>query len=271
MFVLRLDEFSQLTYGLYMFLTQFCGLIKFICFYWRNVEFRQFIHRVNSFVVKNDFEEALIARRIEFFFKVTVFYYIMAMIAIHTTELMAIFSETVQLPFSAWYPWLNWQNDVRDYWLAILYQYVAVTSASLLIITIDVYFSFLIFVVSIQLEIIGHRLQQIGSAVQQMNSIRMCDAQQLNRGETKQLTKCLELYIEAVDLKVNVEDCFSLPFFFQITASGIVISSIVNEVAQVNERIFYLLIRIINEYLEFNSNKRAPIWQCHTHLPPSLY
>lgn len=225
-YLLKLDNKKDLTYGLYMFLTQLCGLIKFLCFLYKNIEFQQLIKRSKVFQLETEFEERLIEKRIGFFFKIAVFYYIMAMIAIHTTELMAICAETVKLPFSAWYPFLDWEHNARDYWVAVAYQHVSITSASLLIITIDVLFSLLLFVVSIELELIGLRMSQIGYIADD-NAI--CWAQQFEIFKNN-----INLHRKAVEFKCALEKCFDLPFFIQIVASGIVISSIINEVAHVN-------------------------------------
>lgn len=240
MFLWRLDNYEELSYGLYMFLTQFCGLIKVLCFQLRNSELRQFFERIKMFQVHGDFEEKLVTHRSRFFDRVSALYYTMAITALHITILMAIFSETARLPFSSWYPMLDWQNDAQHYWIAIAYQYVAIISACFLIQTVDAYFNFSLFVVSIQLEIIGHRLRAIGSTIKNLNCVKMCEMQQSECEETQRLVECVKLHIEVVDFKEKIENCFNIPFFFQAIASSIVISSIVNEMIQVNQNMYLL-------------------------------
>lgn len=214
-----------------MFLTQFCGLIKFLCFLVNNGNFQKLFQRCKEFQLESRYEEKLVERRIRFFFRIAVFYYMMAMTAIHTTELMAIFSDTVKLPFSSWYPYyLDWQYNRRDYWIAVVYQHISITSASLLIITIDVLFSLLLFIVSIEIELIGLRMGEIGHFHRQNKQSGL----EMETNNFKILKNNIILHRRAIAFKCSLEECFNLPFFAQIIASGIVISSIINEVAHVS-------------------------------------
>lgn len=230
-YLLKLDDQKDLTYGLYMFLTQFCGLIKFMFFLVNNENFQKLLERAKHFQLESEFEEKLLRQRIQFFYKVAIFYFVMAMTAIHTTEIMAIFAETVKLPFSAWYPYLDWEHNRRDYWIAVAYQHISITSASLLIITIDVLFSLLVFIVNIEIELIGLRMSKIGHFYDK------CLKSELLAFEIKDfdiLKKNIIFHREAIAFKCSLEQCFNWPFFVQIVASGIVISSIINEVARVS-------------------------------------
>lgn len=234
LFLWHLEDYGQLSYGLYMFLSQISGLVKFVYFHLRNFEFRNFIDRINNFTVHGDSEKELIARRCRFFNRVTAFYNIMVVLAIHNTVMMTIFSEGKKLPYSSWYPMLDWQNSARDYWIAIVYQYIAVFSVCTLIINIEVYINFLIFAVGVQLEIIGHRLRAIGFTDKGFSRENVENAQQLEWEQTQRLINCIELHIEVSDLKNRIEHCSNVPFFIQAIASGIVLSSVVNELAQVS-------------------------------------
>lgn len=230
-YLVKLTDRSDLTYGLYMFLTQFCGFIKFMCFLVKNNDFQQLIKRSMEFQLESEFEKKLVAQRIRFFFRVAIFYYLMAVIAIHTTELMAIFADTVKLPFSSWYPCLDWQHNTRHYWIAVAYQHISITSASLLIITIDVLFSILMFIVSIEIELIGLRMANIGYFEMQTPENKLA----MEMKHLKMLVNNIIFHRKAIAFKCSLEDCFDVPFFVQIVASGIVISSIINEVAHVSE------------------------------------
>lgn len=235
LFLWHLEDYRQLSYGLYMTLSQACGLVKFVCFYWRNSEFRNFIDRINDFIVNDDFERELIARRSRFFSRVTAFYFIVVAVAIHATEAMTIFSKQQQLPFSARYPMLDWQHSARDYWIAVVYQYIGVFSGCLFVLCIELYLNFLIFAVGIQLEIIGHRVRAIGYTDKDTPDRKKTkSAQQLEFEQIQRLIACIELHIEVADLKSQIEDSSNVPFFTQAMTSGIVLSSIVNEVAQVS-------------------------------------
>lgn len=229
-YLLKLTDQTDLTYGLYMFLTQFCGLIKFIYFLVKNAHFQALIKRSTEFQLESPFEVNLFKKRINFFYKVACFYYIMAMIAIHSTELMAICSDSVKLPFSAWYPFIDWEHNVRDYWIAVAYQHISITPASLLIITIDVLFSFLLLVISIEIELIGIRMSEIGHFFNK-DTERLQD---FHRKQIDILKNNINFHRSAVSFKCELEHCFNVPFFIQIVASGMVISSIINEVAHVN-------------------------------------
>lgn len=68
----------------------------------------------------------------------------------------------------------------------------------------------------------------------------MCEMQESEYEETEHLVECVKLHIEVIDFKEKIEECFNIPFSFQAIASSIVISSIVNEMVQVNENMYLL-------------------------------
>ncbi|XP_055298556.1 odorant receptor 33b-like [Sitodiplosis mosellana] len=232
-YLLKLTDQEDLTYGLYIYLTQFCGLIKIMCFLVNNNHFQKLIERAEHFQLENEFEEKLVRQRIHFFFKVAVFYYAMAMTAIHTTELMAIFAEPAELPYISWYPYLDWEHNRQDYWMAIIYQYISINSSTLLNITVDIMFSLLLFILSIEIELIGLRFSKMGHVHGENGRFEEGPESEL-AFETKQfdiLKKNIILHREAIAFKCTLEECLNLPFFVQILASAFVIASIINAMA----------------------------------------
>lgn len=229
-YLLKLNALKDLTYGLYMFLTQLCGLVKFIWFLVKIRNFRLLVNRSKTFQLESKFEEELVEQRFHFFIKLAGLYCSLAMIAVHTMELTAIFADTVELPFSSWFPFVDWEHNQKDYWIAVGYQYISVASSCLLLITIDVLFSFLLFVVSIEIELIGLRMSKIGCSFNKDHDTESSfQLKQLNI-----LKDNVILHREAIEFKCSLEDSFTLPFFVQFIASAIVISSIITELSQVS-------------------------------------
>lgn len=78
-YLLKLVDQKDLTYGLYMFLTQFCRFIKFMLFLLNNDNFQKLLERAKYFRLESEFKEKLVRQRVQFFYKVTVFYFVLAM------------------------------------------------------------------------------------------------------------------------------------------------------------------------------------------------
>lgn len=185
------------------------------------------------FILESVSEQKVLAKRMKFFIFVTGFYAATALSALHTTEIMAFVSETRKLPFTVWYPFLDWKENVRDYWIAVSYTHVAIISASVLIIAVDILLCFLLFIVSIELELIGKRLSTLGYSKKETPKKRL-DRINVEIEYYNVMKNCVNCHNAALEFKCSLEKCFSLPFFFQIVLSGIIISSIINEVAKVS-------------------------------------
>lgn len=233
-FLIKLTNQKDLTFALYMFLTQLCGIIKSFCLLTRNRDFQNLIQRSRKFQLITSSEEKLVKERVNFFLWSTGFYLGTAVAALHSTEIMAFLSKTRKLPFSAWYPFLDWQNSTQDYWIAVAYTHVAIISASLIIITIDILLCLLLFIISIEIELIGKRMAKIGY-IDKTKFKRQSDRIRIEYEHFCILKDCIIYHRDAIAFKCALEELFSLPFFFQIIASGLVISSIINEVAKVFE------------------------------------
>lgn len=240
-FLLNLEDQKDLTSALYMFLTQLCGGIKSSWFLVRNREFQQLVQRSKTFILGSVSEQKFVAKRMKFFFFLTSFYAATALSALHTTEIMAFVSNTRKLPFPVWYPFLDWKIYARDYWIAVSYTHVAIISASVVIIAVDILLCLLIFIVSIELELIGKRLSTLGYPKKGTSKKRL-DRINVEIEYFNVMKNCVNCHNEAHDFKCALEKGFSLPFLFQIVFSGIIIASIIIEVAKV--RIVLLSIAI---------------------------
>lgn len=240
-FLLNLEDQKNLTSALYMFLTQLCGGIKSSWFLMRNREFQQLVRRSQTFILVSVSEQKLVAKRMKFFIFVTSFYAATALSALHTTEIMAFVSKTRKLPFTVWYPFLDWKNYAHDYWIAVSYTHIAIISASVLIVSVDILLCLLLYIVSIELELIGKRLSTLGYSNKRTPKRRL-DRINMEIEYFNVIKNCVNCHNEALNFKCLLEKCFSLPFFFQIVFSGIIISSIINEVAKVRIVLFLIVI-----------------------------
>lgn len=223
--VVLLTDMSQLTYALYMFLTQTCGVIKFISFYYYNHGMQDLVQRAETFHLKNQSEGSLVEKRINSLVKPAAIYVISALTALHTNQIVSFLSTERRLAYSAWYPFFDWENSLRDYVIVSGYTHVAIISATTLITFVDIFLSFMFTIIAVQLEIIGLRLQQIGQKkelIDRQNDFAMF------------VVENMELHQKAIVFKRLVEQYFSMAFFCQLVASAIVISSIVREMSRVS-------------------------------------
>lgn len=208
-FLLNSGDQKDLTSTLYMLLTQLCGGIKSSWFLMRNHEFQQLVQRSKSFTL-------------------------------HTTEIMAFEFKT---KITIWYPFLDWRNFVRDYWIAVSFAHIAIISASFLIITVDNSLCVLLFIVSIELKSIGKRFSTLGYPEKEKETPKKrLDRINVEIEYFKVMKSCINCHYEALNFKCSLETRFSLPFYFQIVFRGIIIAFIINEMAKVRIVLFLILI-----------------------------
>lgn len=239
-----IPDISEVSNALYMLLIQLCAFIKFICFHIQNDEMQMLFNRMESFTVQSEKERNLVKSRLKFFIRIYFMYLTMSLMAGNTHVLGAFFRSERVLPFTGWYP-VDWKNNTAGYVIALTYQYLGVIPNIVAIITYDLLISFLMFIVSLEMDMIGKRLSCIGTDLQ-------CKDEPLEILVRKNLSAYIEihkLHKEAVEFNDLIQMYFTVPFFFQVFTSGLSMSAILKESTKVSYRTIQfklLVIKTIN-------------------------
>lgn len=231
LYMCYLTDITELTFAIWMTLVQLCGCIKFINFFARNRNIQQLERIVNDFQLESKEEYDYVANGIKWFSRMAFFYWTMGMFAIQSTVLLALLGDQPRLPYGGVYPFLDWRSSTRDFVIVLCYQEFSLTTSSSLIMVTDIYLSFILYMISVRLDLVGRRFEKLGYGVVK------CEQENLDK-----MQKYMEIYQVTIQFKEKVEQIFTFPFFCQIAVSAVIISSIITEVSRVS--ITFLLTHI---------------------------
>lgn len=221
-----LTDFSDLTNRLFMSLTEAALAIKVINFFFKNREWQQILTDIESFHITSLEEERILKKRINIFRILICMYYVFPNLTVHAFGITPLVSGAKEPIFSGWYPGLDWENSRRDYWLIYSYQYLGIFITANLNVTIDSYYCFVMHMLSAQINIFGKRLSliqvnEVGDDVTPMEQVRSNLIQQINAHQ--RLNSLFAL----------IQRNLQWAYLGQVILSGIVICSVVKELARV--------------------------------------
>lgn len=223
-----IPDLHELTDASYMTLTELALLVKIVNFYILNRNMQALYVTMKAFTLENDEEREFVALRVNFFFRITIFYYSLSNGAALLTEISSALSADWKLPYNGWYPYLDWRHKSKDYWIAFTYQCLGMTSTCNMNVTIDTFAIFFMYMISVQMEVLGKRLSAMGYANTRTGDSRE-KAENLKR--FKDQVKLHQVMLESTKI---FEGHFAVAFFSQISVSGMVICSLTNELAHVS-------------------------------------
>lgn len=229
-----IPDLKELTVASYMSLTEFALMVKAIIFFLLNRKLQKLFSTINDFMLENDGERTFVQKRLNFFFKIMVFYYAVSNGGVLITEFSSAFSSVPRLPYSGWYPYLDWKQNRRDYWIVFTYQCLGMSSTCNMNVTVDSFACFFMYMISVEMELLGMRLRQMGHKNKLLTS--HVEPVTLHDGTNYlfELVQQIKLHQRMLESIGNLEDYFSVAFFSQISVSGMVICSLTNELAHVS-------------------------------------
>lgn len=241
-----IPDLKELTVASYMSLTELALFVKIIYFFILNRRLQKLFGELDEFVLENESEHRLVRQRVHFFFKIMVFYYAVSNGGVCVTEISSALSPEPKLPYSGWYPYLHWQNNRRDYWIVFAYQCLGMSSTCNMNVTVDSFACFFMFMISVQMELLGRRLNNMGHEKSAGNGNRV----EPKLWYVRRLIDQIKLHQTMLDSTQIFERYFSIAFFTQISVSGMVICSLTNELAHVSKlQIFFPKSRVIIHFI----------------------
>lgn len=121
---------------------------------WLNQEF------VEQFVATEPSEKQICVQNMRLFLRMAITYCVMTNITALLSFLVPLGATQPELPYLAWYP-VDWQHDRHIYWLVYMYQVVGMLIQCNTLVCIEMYFVYLMTVVSTYLEVLAYRLERI--------------------------------------------------------------------------------------------------------------
>lgn len=236
-----LTEISDLTDRIYISLTETALAIKIINFFFHNREWQESLTEIEEFRLKSLQEVDILRPRFRMNHILVYAYFLVVNIAIQGLAAISVISGGKNLIFSGWYPGFDWENNRRDFWIIFTYQYIGLTITANLNVTIDSYYSFVMHILSAQINIFGNRLSSM-QLYKGLNDIRLILIQQMRTHQQLNTTFTL------------IQRNLQWAYFSQVLLSSIVICSVTQGVAQVNKHLY--LSHFPLNFLDFESKFR---------------
>lgn len=157
--LIAFTDMSELTDSMYMSLTEIALLLKIANFIFHHSTMHYLLATIQKFELETKTEIVLAKNRISGFFKLVIYYYCCVNWTATYIDVSALFvNEPIVLPYRGWYP-IDWQYNRVSYWLVYMYQVIGMAITSNLNVTIELFPIFLLFTVSLEIEVLGLRLQ----------------------------------------------------------------------------------------------------------------
>lgn len=145
--------------AMYMAMTILSLFVKVINFVLKNRAIRMCLDHVHDFELLSDVERSLYHKRHTHFARLMIYYYTVCYITATASGINAAFHAT--LPFRGSYP-CDWRHGGSCYWSVYTFQMIGICFCVQLNVALEQFTCFLMYEISVQLEILGHRLSDIG-------------------------------------------------------------------------------------------------------------
>lgn len=185
-----ISDVNEVTLALCVTFTCVAYVGKIFNFYWHNTGMKQCLKIVSDFVLENEYESEFLESRMDPFQKLALFYYIVPNLCGITAYFKPVFAAKTELPFLGWYP-LDWRNISLHYWLTYVYQVIGILIEINLNVTMELFPSYLMYMLSIQMEILGMRLEKV-SASTCITPVLVEDISLNNKGQQEIVQKMVD-------------------------------------------------------------------------------
>lgn len=245
-----LTNLSETTHSIYMTFTCVALLFKTTNFVWKNQHMKNNWKIIRDFQLQNDDEVDFVMNRLRIYWNIWLSVYLMinaTIVAAFTTALMAT---PRQLPFRAYYP-IDWRHDDQNYWIAYTYQVVGMVVQANLNIVVEVFPGFLIYMVSVKMDILSKRLRGIGKNLKDSSGKSIDSNREEQRKSITDLVDCIKLHQHIVNFIDQIESNYSLAYFVQFSLSGTVICSVTYAMTTVESNIATINVVDFNFFYPF--------------------
>lgn len=121
-----------------------------------------FLQRIKSFKCESENEIRIYKKRFALFSKVLRFYFGCAFFATFFSLSAPFFSDKPMLAYPAYYPYLDWQNNLNHFWIAYIYQFVGMLFMAHTLILLESYHIYLMVTIGAQIDILAERFRSVG-------------------------------------------------------------------------------------------------------------
>lgn len=193
-------ENGKLTETMFMTLTDLAVLLKFVNFHWRWRSMQELYEISRDFQLETVAEAKLFNERMRFNYRIVLLLFFSVNTAHAGAELKTIFTPSLLLPFPAWYP-SSWLDGGIQYWLTYAHNSISHFIGSNLVSALDGFQTSLLYIASVQMEILGFRLKSLGHhEVQPRSGYRKNKMEKPRHLEC--IIKCIRTHQQILELSI---------------------------------------------------------------------
>lgn len=195
--LILLKDKEQLTDSMYMTLTELALFLKICNFHGHNRSIQSLLISVQNFQLETPQEIEIYQNKARFYFQILLMDFMFTNLSHVMIQLRALLSSEYIQPFPAWYPFDS-GFSIRRYWLIYVHQLIGMTLTSNLNVSIELYPNFMLYMVSVQMEILCNRLRNIGHRSRKIgcNKVNYANVDGIEDQETAlvALKKCVKTH-----------------------------------------------------------------------------
>lgn len=218
--LLTVEKISNISSRLPLTVAEVAMIPKLIPVFFSNRALQQIRHNIENIDILSASEHNLVDTHMSLYKRMILLFTMFAQVTILGWTFSSVLSPDRQLIFGAWCPGFDWQDSVRDYWTLQTYQCVSAAITACYNITIDMYYCFAMYVISIEFELLGDRFE----SMQTIEYVGLSRQLLVNHAKT----------LNGIRSSISVvELCMSWSYVTQVLMSVLCICSTTNELAHV--------------------------------------
>lgn len=183
---------AEATPALFMLTMIFSIFSKTTTFMCLNKRIRKLFHRLhNDFHLRNETEKNFVNVALRSFFIILIVYSVLCVICVWTSCIASALKPNVQLPFPTWHP-LNWKVDKLSFWVAWSHLTISTTLAVCTNGGVQLFSSYLMFFMSVLLQVLGQRLCKLWYTVEESKKSKKSTNDAID--SIDELIECIQMH-----------------------------------------------------------------------------
>lgn len=154
-------DFQEATVSIPLSLSCLIICTRITNFYVNNDSMQERLNEIHKFELWNREEQLFIANRLKGFNKLSFAFTVTIYFCLLTQLIVPLFLSDVKLPLPIWFP-LNWQHNRLHFWIVYMYSSMAIFVIGHMVMLLQIYTCYLMFMNTIKFEVLGIRFSRLG-------------------------------------------------------------------------------------------------------------
>lgn len=154
-------DFQEATVSIPLSLSCLIICTRITNFYVNNDSMQERLNEIHRFELWNRDEQSFIANRLKGFNRLSLAFSVTIYFCLLTQLIVPLFLSDIKLPLPIWFP-LDWQHNSLHFWIVYVYSSMAIFVIGHMVMLLQIYTCYLMFMNTIKFEVLGMRLSRLG-------------------------------------------------------------------------------------------------------------